>query len=103
MATQFRPAAVPATLDNLVTLTRAWMLCSYGSVSGKHEVKRLFNHALRAFALELKMEDTPVRPRRPLAERPVSLVVGYAAGGGAGVAARRARRRVAGHDQLGLD
>lgn len=74
LGARLQPADIPPTLDSLVTLTRAWMICSYASIREKHAIKRVFNQTLRSFARKLGLDDAPPRARRPLANRPVMAV-----------------------------
>ena len=67
------PARFPATPDQLVMITSAWMLCSYAGTPRKHAIKRQFNQRLRAMAADWGLSDAKLPAERPRRPRPVLL------------------------------
>ena len=74
LADRLPAAPLPASVDHLVLLGNAWMLCSYAEGRGKHAIKRVLNRVLREWVLRHGMRDAPLPPQRPLRERPTILV-----------------------------
>lgn len=74
LAPQLPAAELPRTLDHLVLLSSAWMLCSYAERRDKHEVKRTLNRILREWMLKGGMSDAALASPRAPVERPTLLV-----------------------------
>jgi hypothetical protein len=66
-------AAFPSSLDHLVLITSAWMLCSYAGTPGKHAIKRQFNTRLRQIAADWRLHDAALPAVRSPKARPVLL------------------------------
>ena len=57
LADRLPAAPLPSSVDHLVLLGNAWMLCSYAEGPGKHAVKRVLNRVLREWVLRHGMRD----------------------------------------------
>jgi glycosyltransferase involved in cell wall biosynthesis len=69
-AARIEPAPLPPGLDQLMMVSHAWMLSSYGSHPEKHRIKAVFNETLKRHlaALALTPAELPAprgRPARP--------------------------------------
>lgn len=73
LADRLPAAPLPSSVDHLVLLGNAWMLCSYAEGPGKHAVKRVLNRVLREWVLRHGMRDATLPARRPMPERPTIL------------------------------
>ncbi|MEO8113978.1 MAG: hypothetical protein ABI655_06335 [Phenylobacterium sp.] len=69
-ADALQPAPLPATVNHLVVLSNAWMLCSYASHPRKHQLKPVLNRTLRDLARRIELVEPPPAPARPLQVRP---------------------------------
>ena len=67
------PTEFPRSLDHLVMISSAWMLCSYAGTPHKHAIKRHFNRPLREMALAWGLSDAALPAERALKPRPVLL------------------------------
>jgi hypothetical protein len=74
LADRLPSAALPGSVDHLVLLGNAWMLCSYAEGRGKHAIKRVLNRVLREWVLRHGMVDAVLPPQRALSARPTILV-----------------------------
>lgn len=66
-------ADYPRSLDHLVMISSAWMLCSYAGTPAKHAIKRQLNDRLRAMALGWGFRDIALPARNAGRDRPVLL------------------------------
>ena len=74
LAPRLKEAELPRTLDHLVLLSSAWMLCSYGERRDKHAIKPILNRVLRTWMLAGGMSDAELPAQRRMVERPTLLV-----------------------------
>ena len=72
-ASAIAAAEFPRSLDHLVMVSSAWMLCSYAGTPEKHMIKRQLNHRLRDMASSLGLADAALPAERRLKPRPVLL------------------------------
>lgn len=68
------PAELPGTVDHLVLLSNAFMLCSYARGRGKHRIKATLNRIARGWLQRRKIEAPVLPAARPIRERPTILV-----------------------------
>lgn len=73
-AHRLQPAALRQTVNNLVALSSAWMLCSYGSHPRKHQIKPVLNRTLSELAGQIGLKAAELPARRELKDRPRMLV-----------------------------
>ena len=66
-------ADFPRSIDHLVMIASAWMLCSYAGTTNKHAIKPRLNERLRAMALGWGLRDAELPADRPIKARPVLL------------------------------
>jgi len=74
LAERLKVTDLPATVDHLVLLSNAWMLCSYAEHPRKHHVKRILNLVLRQWLEKQNQRDLPLPTQRIMIERPTLLV-----------------------------
>ncbi|MFN9092031.1 MAG: hypothetical protein ACK5V0_11160 [Alphaproteobacteria bacterium] len=74
LAGQLRPVPLPLSLDHLVLLSSAWMLCSYAGARDKHGIKPVLNRVLRQWAEGIGLSDAALPATRELKARPTLLV-----------------------------
>ena len=74
LAPRLKEAELPRTLDHLVLLSSAWMLCSYAERRDKHAIKPILNRVLRTWMLAGGMSDAELPAQRRMVERPTLLV-----------------------------
>ncbi|MCA3379156.1 MAG: hypothetical protein ING08_02840 [Roseomonas sp.] len=74
LAGQLKPVSLPLSLDHLVLLSSAWMLCSYAGVRDKHGIKPVLNRVLRHWAEGIGLSDAALPATRALEARPTLLV-----------------------------
>jgi hypothetical protein len=65
---------LPLSVDHLVLLSAAWMLCSYATARDKHGIKPVLNRVLRQWAEGIGLSDAALPTTRPLKARPTLLV-----------------------------
>lgn len=75
LAGRLKPVALPLTVDHLVLLSAAWMLCSYAGARDKHGIKPVLNRVLRQWGESIGLSDAPLPAIRALKTRPTLLVV----------------------------
>jgi hypothetical protein len=73
LAERLPAAALPGSVDHLVVLGNAWMLCSYAEARDKHAIKRVLNHVLRDWVLRHGLRDAALPAERRLVARPTIL------------------------------
>jgi hypothetical protein len=73
-AHRLRPAPLPASVNHLVALSSAWMLCSYASHPKKHQIKPVLNGTLVDLAGRIGLTAPPLPAVRELKERPRMVV-----------------------------
>ncbi|WP_041373037.1 hypothetical protein [Phenylobacterium zucineum] len=73
-AEALRPAPLPPTLNHLVALSTAWMLCSYASHPRKHALKAVLNRTLVDLAGRIRIQAPALPAVRTLKDRPRMLV-----------------------------
>jgi predicted O-linked N-acetylglucosamine transferase (SPINDLY family) len=74
LADRLVPAELPPTVDHVVLIASAWMLCSYARSTGKHRVKAVLNRVLRDLLGRLGLEDAPAPAARREVDRPVLVI-----------------------------
>jgi len=74
LAGRLKPVPLPLSVDHLVLLSAAWMLCSYAGARDKHSVKPVLNRVLRLWAESIGLSDAPLPATRALKARPTLLV-----------------------------
>ena len=74
LAGRLKPLALPLTVDHLVLLSAAWMLCSYAGARDKHGIKPVLNRVLRQWGESIGLSDTAPPAIRALKTRPTLLV-----------------------------
>ena len=75
LAGRLKPVALPLTVDHLVLLSAAWMLCSYAGARDKHGIKPVLNRVLRRWGESIGLSDATPPAIRALKTRPTLLVV----------------------------
>lgn len=75
LAGRLKPVALPLTVDHLVLLSAAWMLCSYAGARDKHGIKPVLNRVLRQWGESIGLSDATPPAIRALKTRPTLLVV----------------------------
>ena len=73
-AGRLAPVPLPLSVDHLVLLSAAWMLCSYAGARDKHGIKPVLNRVLRHWALGIGLSDAALPATRALKARPTLLV-----------------------------
>jgi hypothetical protein len=73
LAERLPAASLPGSVDHLVLLGNAWMLCSYAEARNKHAIKRVLNRVLREWVLRHGMRDATLPAERRLVARPTIL------------------------------
>jgi hypothetical protein len=74
LAGRLRPVSLPLSVDHLVLLSAAWMLCSYAGARDKHAIKPVLNRVLRQWAESIGLSDAALPPIRALKTRPTLLI-----------------------------
>ena len=74
LAGRLRPVPLPLSVDHLVLLSAAWMLCSYAGARDKHGIKPVLNRVLRQWAEGIGVRDAALPPIRALKTRPTLLI-----------------------------
>jgi hypothetical protein len=74
LAGRLQPAPLPLTVDHLVLLSAAWMLCSYAGARDKHAIKPVLNRVLRHWAEGIGLSDAAPQTPRVLKARPTLLI-----------------------------
>ena len=74
LAGRLRPVPLPLSVDHLVLLSAAWMLCSYAGARDKHGIKPVLNRVLRQWAESIGLSDAALPPIRALKTRPTLLI-----------------------------
>ena len=74
LAGRLRPVPLPLSVDHLVLLSAAWMLCSYAGARDKHGIKPVLNRVLRQWAEGIGLSDATLPPIRALKTRPTLLI-----------------------------
>ncbi|MFM7414505.1 MAG: hypothetical protein ACKO51_01700 [Alphaproteobacteria bacterium] len=74
LAGRLKPVALPLTVDHLVLLSAAWMLCSYAGARDKHGIKPVLNRVLRQWGESIGLSDATPPAIRALKTRPTLLV-----------------------------
>ena len=74
LAGRLRPVPLPLSVDHLVLLSAAWMLCSYAAARDKHGIKPVLNRVLRQWAEGIGISDAALPPIRALKTRPTLLI-----------------------------
>jgi hypothetical protein len=74
LAGRLRPVPLPLSVDHLVLLSAAWMLCSYAGARDKHGIKPVLNRVLRQWAEGIGISDAALPPIRALKTRPTLLI-----------------------------
>ena len=74
LAGRLRPMPLPLSVDHLVLLSAAWMLCSYAGARDKHGIKPVLNRVLRKWAESIGLSDAALPPIRALKTRPTLLI-----------------------------
>jgi len=73
-AGRLAPVPLPLSVDHLVLLSAAWMLCSYAGARDKHGIKPVLNRVLRHWAQGIGLSDATLPATRALKARPTLLV-----------------------------
>ena len=74
LAGRLEPVKLPLTVDHLVQILSAWMLCSYAEARDKHGIKPVLNRVLREWGMGIGLSDAELPSPRPRPERPTLLV-----------------------------
>jgi hypothetical protein len=74
LAGRLRPVPLPLSVDHLVLLSAAWMLCSYAGARDKHGIKPVLNRVLRQWAESIGLSDAALHQIRALKTRPTLLI-----------------------------
>ncbi|MCA4919346.1 MAG: hypothetical protein ING82_07945 [Roseomonas sp.] len=74
LAGQLSPVPLPLSVDHLVLLSAAWMLCSYATARDKHGIKPVLNRVLRLWGESIGLSDAALPPIRALKTRPTLLI-----------------------------
>ena len=74
LAGRLSPVALPLSVDHLVQVSAAWMLCSYAGARDKHGIKPVLNRVLRHWAAGIGVSDASLPAPRALKPRPTLLV-----------------------------
>lgn len=74
LAGRLRPVPLPLSVDHLVLLSAAWMLCSYAGARDKHAIKPVLNRVLRLWGESIGLSDAALPPIRALKTRPTLLI-----------------------------
>ncbi|RAK59969.1 hypothetical protein DJ021_09210 [Phenylobacterium hankyongense] len=69
-----QPAPLPATVNHLVALSSAWMICSYADHPRKHSLKPVLNRTLRDLAERIGLAEPSLPVSRVLKDRPRMVV-----------------------------
>lgn len=65
---------IPQSVDYLVILSNAWMLCSYASGPAKHGIKPVLNEYLRSWLKTIGCADAPLDKSREIVDLPRMVV-----------------------------
>lgn len=74
LAGRLKPVPLPLSVDHLVLLSAAWMLCSYAGARDKHAIKPVLNRVLRLWGESIGLSDAALPPIRAPKPRPTLLV-----------------------------
>lgn len=74
LAGRLRPVPLPLSVDHLVLLSAAWMLCSYAGARDKHAIKPVLNRVLRLWGESIGLSDAALPPIPALKTRPTLLI-----------------------------
>lgn len=74
LAARLKPVHLPLSVDHLVLLSAAWMLCSYAGARDKHGIKPVLNKVLRAWGGGIGISDATMPAPRPRLDRPTLLI-----------------------------
>jgi hypothetical protein len=74
LAGRLQPVPLPLSVDHLVLLSAAWMLCSYAGARDKHGIKLVLNRVLRHWGESIGLSDAALPSIRALKTRPTLLV-----------------------------
>ena len=74
LAGRLQPVPLPLSVDHLVLLSAAWMLCSYAGARDKHGIKPVPNRVLRHWGESIGLSDAALPSIRALKTRPTLLV-----------------------------
>jgi len=68
------PVPLPLSMNHLVLISAAWMLCSYAGARDKHGIKPVLNRVLRQWAESIGLSDAALPQIRALKTRPTLLI-----------------------------
>jgi hypothetical protein len=74
LAGRLKPVPLPLSLDHLVLVSAAWMLCSYAGARDKHAIKPVLNRVLRPWGQSIGLSDAALPAIRALKTRPTLLI-----------------------------
>jgi hypothetical protein len=74
LAGRLKPVHLPLSVDHLVLLSAAWMLCSYAGARDKHGIKPVLNKVLRDWGGGIGISDATMPAPRPRLDRPTLLI-----------------------------
>ena len=74
LAARLKPVHLPLSVDHLVLLSAAWMLCSYAGARDKHGIKPVLNKVLRDWGGGIGISDATMPAPRPRLDRPTLLI-----------------------------
>ncbi|MCA3357948.1 MAG: hypothetical protein ING02_08100 [Roseomonas sp.] len=74
LAGRLKPVPLPLSVDHLVLISAAWMLCSYAGARDKHAIKAVLNRVLRQWGESIGLSDAALPAIRALKTRPTLLV-----------------------------
>ncbi|MCA3278048.1 MAG: hypothetical protein ING10_02145 [Roseomonas sp.] len=74
LAGRLRPVPLPLSVDHLVLISAAWMLCSYAGARDKHAIKPVLNRVLRQWGESIGLSDAALPAIRALKTRPTLLI-----------------------------
>lgn len=74
LAGQLKPVGLPLSVDHLVLISAAWMLCSYAGARDKHAIKPVLNSVLRQWGQSIGLGDAALPAIRALKSRPTLLI-----------------------------
>jgi len=74
LAGRLKPVHLPLSVDHLVLLSAAWMLCSYAGARDKHGIKPVLNKVLRDWGGGIGLNDAALPAPRLRPDRPTLLI-----------------------------
>jgi hypothetical protein len=74
LAGRLKPVHLPLSVDHLVLLSAAWMLCSYAGARDKHGIKPVLNKVLRDWGVGIGLSDADLPAPRLRPDRPTLLI-----------------------------